>query len=307
MKNFADVMPNVSPSQEMQHQGIDGVLEREAAIVLRKHGIDPKQVRFSVSEIAGARRHLNNCAKCEADGTSPEECKMHGYRPVVITDADKRQVSVARAKCPKYEGAVMAKRRREVHDRLIGEIPKKLQGKTFKSFSLEGGSDILKRAREAAFNAAMSRRSIVLAGSTGTGKTHLAAAIVHYALKDGRTAILKNVPALMDRFKLHFDDRKQYFELLHCVFDADLLVLDDMGAEKQSQWCDEMLFKIIDARYLEDRQTVITTNYPTPNALVKYMGANGQRIVSRLLEMGAWVTIDAPDWRTAKAAALRND
>jgi DNA replication protein DnaC len=82
--------------------------------------------------------------------------------------------------------------------------------------------------------------------------------------------------------------------------EADLLVLDDLGAEKTSEWVDETMNLIVNTRYSERRLTIFTSNYPDipddtePNSLLFRIGA---RMRSRLHEMCEFVIMDAADYR----------
>src|SRR4029078_75201 len=87
---------------------------------------------------------------------------------------------------------------------------------------------------------------------------------------------------------------------LRPVMKAELLVLDDLGAEKTSEWVDETMNLIVNTRYNERRLTIFTSNYPDipddtdPNALLFRIGA---RMRSRLHEMCEFVVMDAADYR----------
>ena len=73
----------------------------------------------------------------------------------------------------------------------------------------------------------------------------------------------------------------------------DILVLDDLGSEKPSDWVREKLFVLINARYEAELPTIITSNYSTADLVDRL----GQRIVSRLIEMTTAITMTAPDYR----------
>jgi DNA replication protein DnaC len=88
-------------------------------------------------------------------------------------------------------------------------------------------------------------------------------------------------------------------DVLRPVLEADLLVLDDIGAEKKSEWVEETLGLVINTRYSERRVTVFTTNLrdaenTEPNSVALQLGL---RIRSRLKEMCEWVEIAGPDTR----------
>ena len=94
--------------------------------------------------------------------------------------------------------------------------------------------------------------------------------------------------------------RTTELEVLRPVMTADLLVLDDLGAEKTSEWVDETMNLIVNTRYNERRATIFTSNYPDipddtdPNSLLFRIGA---RMRSRLHEMCEFVVMDGADYR----------
>lgn len=158
-----------------------------------------------------------------------------------------------------------------------------LRGKTFENFHVAPQGDRRTRpARntpEAARNAAMAfaqrpDRSederaatprtewLVLGGSHGTGKTHLAAAIAGYRVDAGREALFIVVPDLLDRLRAAYSPSSEvsYDELFESAREAELLILDDLGAQSSTAWAQEKLYQIINERYNRRLPTVITSN-----------------------------------------------
>jgi len=108
---------------------------------------------------------------------------------------------------------------------------------------------------------------LVLSGTYGSGKTHLQAAIAHHAMQHGRQPLFAVVPSLLDWFKSAFGqptrDRAQQdaFEARFAgICDADVLLLDDLGAEYSTKWAQEKLYQIINHRYARRLPTVFSTN-----------------------------------------------
>ena len=81
---------------------------------------------------------------------------------------------------------------------------------------------------------------------------------------------------------------------------ADLLVLDDLGAERRTDWALETLATLVEERYVAERVTIVTSNY-RPSELARLLGQDdpviGQRIVSRLIEDAVLIHLDRPDLR----------
>ena len=98
--------------------------------------------------------------------------------------------------------------------------------------------------------------------------------------------------------------RTTELEVLRPVMQADLLVLDDLGAEKTSEWVEETMNLIVNTRYNEKRLTIFTTNYldipdvEEPNSLLSRIG---HRMRSRLHEMAEFLALDAADYRELPA------
>lgn len=172
-------------------------------------------------------------------------------------------------------------------------LPIRLKQKSFENFRVHGGNKVAyEKAREAVDN----KKGLMLIGVSGIGKTHLAAAILNKRLEKGDKAIYVTVPELMDNIRkatLEGGDG----ELIKLVTQADLLLLDDLGVERTTDFALEKLFVIINSRYLEEKQTIITSNFPLSGLVERMGGAAGQRIVSRIAEMCEIVRIDDKDWR----------
>jgi DNA replication protein DnaC len=137
---------------------------------------------------------------------------------------------------------------------------------------------------------------------TGVGKTHLAVALMREAiLKKSARAIFYETRELLKLVRDTYSGSAELSELdvLRPVLEAELLVLDDLGLEKKSEWVDETLGLVINTRYSERRLTVITTNLrdlenTEPGGFAFQLGL---RTRSRLKEMCDWVLIDAVDAR----------
>lgn len=116
---------------------------------------------------------------------------------------------------------------------------------------------------------------LYLYGPYGSGKSHLAAAIGHVAAERGMGVVYRSTPGLLDAFR----DRETGAQALAGVIRADLLILDDMGAEKRSEWTDDRFFRLFSER--AGRPTVITSNYDTED-LIRPPAQVDERIASRL-------------------------
>ncbi len=141
-------------------------------------------------------------------------------------------------------------------------------------------------------------RGLWFEGDVGTGKTTVAMLVSKKAIEAGHSAAIYSLPALLARIRRTYDGDSsglsylQFFERLTSV---DLLQIDDLGAEKRSDWVLEQLYAIVDERYATNRALIVTTNLTVP-ALEEQIGP---RTVSRLAEMCESVPMFGTDRRYA--------
>jgi DNA replication protein DnaC len=149
---------------------------------------------------------------------------------------------------------------------------------------------------------------IYMHGPTGCGKTHLAVAMVRHIIESGRIVrddgkrrviIFKNMADLIFEIKQTFgrqkdDGEKEFIDKYSA---ANLLILDDIGAENVGDWSTQVLYLIIEHRYRNMLPTVATSNLQ-PSELEK---THGSRVVSRLCS-GTLIKIEMPDFRKRRQA-----
>jgi len=146
-----------------------------------------------------------------------------------------------------------------------------------------------------------SGRGLWLFGDTGTGKTTLAMLVSKAALEAGRSVAIYSLPKLLAHIRRTYDSEPggdsylAFFERLTAV---DLLHIDDLGAEKRSDWVLEQLYALINERYESQRSVLVTTNLPHEQ-LEEQIGA---RTVSRLSQICDEVPLFGDDRRYGKAA-----
>jgi DNA replication protein DnaC len=146
----------------------------------------------------------------------------------------------------------------------------------------------------------------------GVGKTHLAVATLRAWMEKGGTGLFYTTIDLMAALRGTYSgsDRMSEAEMLDRVSQPDMLVLDELGRERITEWRDEMLHLIVNARYSHRRATFFTTNFDigddpqNPDGLQARVGF---RIYSRLHEMCEFVHIDAADYRERPSNAGDED
>ncbi len=203
--------------------------------------------------------------------------------------------------------AAERRRKQERIDRMIGQsgIGRRFQMRTFDNFvcTTDGQRKCFEIAKEYAdgFKAhAQIGEGLFFAGTVGTGKTHLAAAIAIKLLNDGVPVIFRTgIDVFADIRKAYDGGRVSESDITETYKTVDLLVIDDLGKEKMTEWAASMLFGIINARYEKMLPTIITTNLDT-EALRRTLGdeqTRAQAIISRLQETSIVVTMVWSDYR----------
>jgi DNA replication protein DnaC len=143
-------------------------------------------------------------------------------------------------------------------------------------------------------------RGVWLFGDPGTGKTTLGMLVSKAALESKHTVAIYSLPKLLARIRQSYDagpDSDSYMELFRKLTTVDLLHIDDLGAEKRSDWVLEQLYALINERYENERSVLVTTNLDEPELIEQI----GRRTVSRLVEMcdGHMVPLHGEDRRLA--------
>ena len=129
----------------------------------------------------------------------------------------------------------------------------------------------------------------------GVGKTHLALAVLAELLRTRRvrSALYWFVPELLESVRKAFDDYDRYGQIIEQVKSADLLILDDLGAQNPSAWVKEQITIVANKRWSEGRCTIVTTNEPVDVMELSL----GKRAVSRILSKLTGVVLNGKDHR----------
>lgn len=255
-----------------------------------KYNLTENELTLHRAEIVEIEREQDKCRGC--DGTT---CKqpVKGFIPVV-NDKD-GYFTYGTALC-RYE----QERRREAKSQRLfssARVPTVYASDTFENYEVTAFN---KKAVDAARWVLKGEKGLFLYGKRGTGKTKLAAIIANARIKEREPVLFVSVPDLLADMRNAYDS-KNAPELVDAVKNAPFLILDDLGAERMTEWVGEQLFNIVNHRYNGRLQTIVTSNY-SPAEIIKRMSANGddmqgQRIMSRLYDMCERVEIQGEDYR----------
>ncbi len=201
------------------------------------------------------------------------------------------------------EEAEAVKRKDDAHRRMLdaARIPARFIGRSFDNFHADTDPKrhALTVARDYAegFRANYERGAgLVLAGMPGTGKSHLAAAILQSIMPTWDGCYMTCMDLIRSvRETWRRDSEKSETQVLGYLQYLDLLVIDEVGVQYGTEGEQTVIFDVLDRRYREMRPTVILTNQDKDG----FKGFVGERTFDRLVETSRWVPFDWPSYRPA--------
>ena len=240
----------------------------------------PKEVRYIPDD--------GICPKCDsikrdhpgveqvliARGLMDYDEEAHKYRP---------NTPIMRCKCAeeKTQAIHRVEQAANLPFSVRGTLPRSFVAGTFTNFIERDGA-------EEAFNICQDYVNentapiLVLRGPRGTGKTHLMEAVGRELIARDMTVRYERVPALLSRIRSSYDRARPEVaedDMRRCHL-AQLLMLDDLGSEKSSEWVQEKIFELIDERYGTGRLLIVSTN----DSYASLSNNLGERVASRLFD-----------------------
>jgi DNA replication protein DnaC len=258
----------------------------------RKNNIGMDGGLIKMLEIEIAKLAAQYCDTCIGLGDCP--LPMKGYIPIPPDDERKElygemEPPWAWAKC---QHLLAAEQQRQQSAAMAG----KWKERELSTYQVNAGN---KEAYNACVDYAKRLNPFVadgllLYGPVGTGKTHLAVGILKECFRRGLIGTQMKVPDLLEEIRRGYDSADHTKE--DKARNTFLVILDDLGAEKVTDWVREKLFSIIDHRYEKQKPLIVTTNC-TPKELTERIG---ERITDRLREMCAVHEIKGNSYRGAR-------
>ncbi|MDA1651003.1 ATP-binding protein [Bacillus cereus group sp. TH160LC] len=179
----------------------------------------------------------------------------------------------------------------------ISNLGERFKKSTFEAFREREGSATAAQIAQKYVNEfkQWNGESLMIWGDPGNGKTHLAAAIANELSKQGFIIVFQSVPELLQRIRSTFnsDNKENETQIMRALLECDLLILDDIGAEKTTEWVEEKLFNVIDGRYRKELPTLYTSNLQ-PKELQNQVG---KRSYDRMVETSLTVANKATSYR----------
>lgn len=187
----------------------------------------------------------------------------------------------------------------------IAQIPKRYENCHFNTYNVNAGTSqdkALKYAQNFTRQFPAVDRGLLFMGTVGVGKTHLAVSILKGLTELGFTCLFYEFGSLLKKIQDSYNPNTHASELgvLAPVLSADVLVLDELGASKPTDWVLDTMAYIINTRYNDKKVTIFTTNYldeRQEESKETLQDRIGIRLRSRLYEMCKTVLISGEDYR----------
>jgi DNA replication protein DnaC len=244
-----------------------------------------------------------------------EKTKTHGLK--AVPSPAEPPVPLDLGLCPKCYGTGMEvvpakgaricdcrKRRKQQGQYEAVRLPKRYDGFHFSNYKPQHESQTaaLMAAMDVAMKYPNVDRGLLLMGSVGVGKTHLAVSILKGLTERGFDCLFYEFGSLLKEIQDSYNPRTLTSELsvLSPVLTTDVLVLDELGASKPTDWVRDTMAHVINTRYNDRKLTIFTTNYldVQRSAVEETLEDRiGTRLRSRLFEMCRTVMIDGRDYR----------
>lgn len=266
--DLSNIIDGITERAAIENAATDGdyIDEKSGLLICGKCGT-PKQCRV---DFFGKERVVYCLCKCKKEKRDAEEA------------AFKHQQKIIRAEMLRDSGFPDAEMKKWTFDR-DDRSNEKISNIAHKY--VENFAEMMKRGK-----------GLLFFGSVGTGKTFISACIANALIDEGYPCLVTNFARLVNKLSGMYEGKQDYIDSLN---NYDLIVIDDLASERDTEYMGEIVQNIIDSRYRSGLPLIVTTNL-TSEELKKPVEIRKQRIYSRLFEMCVPVEVKGKDRRKQK-------
>lgn len=240
------------------------------------------------------------CKKCH----TPKQCRIN------VFGKERTVTALCQCEQDRLENEQRARKESEQADKIRMLKANALQDKALLNYTFARDNETnmtMKYARCYAKNwEEMKARGqgLLLWGGIGTGKTFAAACIAHTLMDNGVSVLMTNFARILNSLSgMYSKDRNAYLESLN---EFSLLIIDDLGIERNSEYVLEQVYNIIDSRYLSCLPFIITTNLPL-SQMQNPSDLAHARIYDRILERCTPICFSGKNYRKLNASINRDE
>ena len=193
------------------------------------------------------------------------------------------------------------KRFRDIINKIYKQnyVGRKFQEQNFENFNINLENEMAVKVAKAYTNKSiekMQNDGLIITGESGVGKTHLAASIANKLIENDKIVLMGRLTMLLDMIKETFrDNTKSENELIELYSNVDMIIIDDLGTEKISQWSLEKLYTIIQNRNENRLPIIITTRFDKHGLIERFSQSQDEQlvdaIISKLYQMCYGITL----------------
>ena len=265
------------------------------------YDLSQEQLARYSGELAEIEAANEQCMDCNG-----KDCAHKPERRQLMVQADCTGGQYSMRVCPCRIQRDKLRQQRLEKLMVTAHVPVNYRQDTWKDFSLQPGN---KRGLMLATMAAKENISLYLHGDCGTGKTKLTSILANERIKSGFAVLFVSLTELFRTLQDSFDmpSKEQKDKIMPLIKSARCLILDDLGTTQRTEWKVAILQEIIDYRYANVLQTIVTSNYSL-SELKEHLvirdksgrikdDKQASRITSRLEEMCQVAKLDTPSFR----------
>lgn len=240
------------------------------------------------------------CGKCRTKKQGEYNMPWGKVRPYILCKCESEK------RAAEEEEIKLAEQKRRIKElRRIGFPESKLQEWTFENDD-NANSRITQAMKKYVDNFTEFRKSgqgLLLYGDVGTGKTYAAAEVANALIDKGHFVLMTNFARIANTVSGMFEGKQEYYDSFNRF---ELLILDDLAAERKTEYMQEIVYNVIDSRYRAGLPMIITTNL-TARELKNPQDITNKRIFDRVLERCLPIEVKGENRRHKKVAENFNE